>query len=483
MSQGKTGVPPQRRQTELVASQRVSQQPVHRPPGFVPRAAAVRVVAEVVYQRRALDDALDRAFSLDIYRGMEQRDRAFSRLIVVTVLRRYGELDAVVRSFIDKPLPENQGLLWPILLCATAQLLCLDTPPHAAISLAVEQTRADGGARRFDKLVNAVLRKVSVQGAAKLATLDGPRLNTPDWAWKRWVEAYGESQAHAIAAANLTEAALDISVKSDPAGWAERLAAGSAGQFADGSAEHFKAVVLPTGSVRVKNRGRIEDMPGYSEGAWWVQDAAAGLPGRLLGNVTGQAIADLCAAPGGKTAELIVAGANVTAVDVSASRMSRLAENLARLQLTADLVTADVTVWAPDRLFDAVLLDAPCTASGTIRRHPDILRLKRATDPAQLAALQARLLTAASKLVRPGGLLVYCSCSLEPEEGSQQAAQFLSANPNFTREPVRADEIGGLAEAISVDGDLRTLPTHLKMDDPEMSGLDGFYAARFRRAQ
>lgn len=467
MSQGKAGVPPERRQSALAASQRVSQHPIHRPAGFVPRAAAVRVVAEVVHQRRALDDALDRAFSMPIYSGMEQRDRAFSRLIVVTVLRRYGELDAVVRSFIDKPLPENQGLLWPILLSAAAQLLCLDTPPHAAISLAVDQTRADGGARRFDKLVNAVLRKVSVQGPAKLASLDGPRLNTPDWAWKRWAEAYGEEQAHAIAAANLTEAALDISVKSSPAGWSERFEGG---------------VVLPTGSVRLKSRGRIEDMPGYADGEWWVQDAAAGLPGRLLGDVKGQSIADLCAAPGGKTAELIVAGANVTAVDVSANRIARLADNLARLKLSADLVTADVTTWAPGHLFDAVLLDAPCTASGTIRRHPDILRLKREGDIAKLAALQSKLLTAASKLVRPGGLLVYCTCSLEPEEGSEQAALFLAANPEYTRIPVLAHEVGGLSEVISPGGDLRTLPTHLKLEDPEMSGLDGFYAARFRRA-
>ncbi|MEQ1697286.1 MAG: transcription antitermination factor NusB [Hyphomicrobiaceae bacterium] len=466
MSQSKTGVPPQRRQTALAASQRVSHHPIQRPSGFVPRAAAVRVVAEVVHQRRALDDALDRAFSMPIYAGLEQRDRAFARLIAVTVLRRYGELDAVVRCFIDKPLPENQGLLWPILLSASAQLLCLDTPPHAAISLAVEQTRADGGARRFDKLVNAVLRKVSVEGRAKLATLDGPRLNTPAWAWKRWVEVYGESQAHAIAAANLTEAALDISVKSDAAGWAGKL----------------EGVVLPNGSIRVKGRGRIEDMPGYNDGEWWVQDAAASLPGRLLGDVKGQSIADLCAAPGGKTAELIVAGANVTAVEVSANRIARLADNLARLKLDADLVTADVTAWAPDRLFDAVLLDAPCTASGTIRRHPDILRLKREGDIAKLAVLQSKLLTAASKLVRSGGLLVYCTCSLEPEEGSEQARQFLAANPDFTRVPVRAEEIGGLSEAISSDGDLRTLPTHLKMEDPELSGLDGFYAARFRRA-
>jgi len=457
--------PAVRRQAGIAAAHRVSAPPIHRPPGYVPRAAAVRVVAEVVYQRRALDDALERAFSTPIYTGMEQRDRAFARLIVVTVLRRYGELDAVVRSFIGKPLPENTGLLWPIMLSAAAQLLCLDTPPHAAISLAVDQARADGGARRFDKLVNAVLRRVSVDGKAKLAALDGPRLNTPDWAWKGWVEAYGEEQTRAIATANLTEAALDISVKSDSTGWAEQ----------------FGGIVLPTGSVRLKNRGRIEDLPGYNDGAWWVQDAAACLPGRLLGDVKGKAVADLCAAPGGKTAELIVAGADVTAVDISTARIDRLAQNLSRLQLHATLITADVTAWAPGRTFDAVLLDAPCTASGTIRRHPDILRLKRKDDVAQLAGLQTRLLAAAAMLVRPGGLLVYCSCSLEPEEGRLQSAQFLATHANFEREPVHVHEIGGLTQAISPEGDLRTLPTHLVMDDPELSGLDGFYAARFRR--
>ena len=439
---------------------------VRRPAGFEPRAAAVRVVAEVVMQGRALDDALDRAFSTPIYAGMEQRDRAFARLIVVTVLRRYGELDHVVRSFIDKPLPENQGLLWPLLLCGAAQLLCLDTPPHAAISLAVEQARADGGARRFDKLVNAVLRRVSVDGPARLAALDSARLNTPDWFWHRWVATFGEEQARAIASANLTEAALDFSVKNDPDGWAERLG----------------GVVLPTGSVRVKSRGRIEDYPGYNEGSWWVQDAAAALPGRLFGDVNGLAIADLCAAPGGKTAELVSAGANVTAVELSAARLSRLADNLSRLQLKAELVTADVATWSPGRLFDGVLLDAPCTATGTIRRHPDILRLKRIADVAQLSAIQAKLLDAASLLVRPGGLLVYCSCSLELEEGRDVIAKFLVNHTEFRREPVQAHEIGGLTEAITHEGDLRTLPVHMRMADPEMSGLDGFYAARLRRS-
>ncbi len=473
MTESKSGSSPARkhqssRQDRAARPERssASVSAVRRPAGFAPRAAAVRVVAEVVYQGRALDDALDRAFSTPIYAGMEQRDRAFSRLIVVTVLRRYGELDHVVRSFIDKPLPDNQGLLWPLLLCGAAQLLCLDTPPHAAISLAVEQTRADGGARRFDKLVNAVLRRVSVDGPARLATLDRARVNTPDWAWKRWVATYGEDVARAIALANLTEAALDFSVKSDAVGWAEKLG----------------GVVLPTGSVRVKQRGRIEDCPGYDEGAWWVQDAAAALPGRLLGDVRGKHIADLCAAPGGKTAELVAAGAHVTAVELSPMRAARLKENLARLQLTAELVVADVATWAPARLFDGVLLDAPCTATGTIRRHPDILALKRVADIAQLAAIQAKLLAAASKLVRPGGVLVYCSCSLEPEEGCDVVNAFLASHPAFVREAVRPEDIGGLAEAISPVGDLRTLPIHLVLDDPELSGLDGFYAARLRRA-
>ena len=439
--------------------------PVKRPPGFVPRAAAARIVHQVLNERRALDDALERAFAMPACDGLEPRDRAFARLIAVTVLRRLGELDPVVKSFIGKPLPGNTGLLWPILLSASAQLLCLETPPHAAISLAVDQTRADTGARRFDRLANAVLRRVAIEGPAKLAALDGARLNTPEWMWKRWVASYGEDCARLIASANLTEAALDVSCRADAPGWAERLG----------------GIVLPTGSVRVKSHGRIEDLAGYDDGAWWVQDAAAALPGRLFGDVAGLAIADLCAAPGGKTAELAARGAHVTAVDVSAARLTRLNANLARLKLKAECVAADATTWVPGRAFDAVLLDAPCTASGTIRRHPDILRLKQAGDIAQLASTQEKLLTAAARLVKLGGLLIYCTCSLEPEEGVEQIERFLAVNADFRREPVLAGEIGGLVEAITVDGDLRTLPIHLQMEDPQLSGLDGFYAARLRR--
>ena len=456
MADGRTTTPQQK-------IQRV----VDRPPGYEPRAAAARIIADVMQHGRALDDALERAFAAPSARGIEPRDRAFARLIVVTVLRRYGELDAVARSFIDKPLPAKTGLLWPILLGASAQLLCLATPPHAAISLAVDQTRADTNARRFDRLANAVLRRIATQGPERLAALDGAKLNTPPWLWSRWEETYGADVARRIAAANLEEAALDISVKDDPAGWAQRLG----------------GTALPTGSVRLRNHGRVEELDGYSEGAWWVQDAAAALPGRLLGDIQGREVADLCAAPGGKTAELIARGARVTAVESSAPRIVRLRENLARLKMTAEIVTADAATWSPGRTFDAVLLDAPCTATGTIRRHPDILRLKRAADVAQLAGVQAALLANAARLVRNGGCLVYCTCSLEPEEGVVQVERFLASSPGFTREPVQPGETGGLGEAISPVGDLRTLPIHLASTGPEPGGLDGFYAARLRRLE
>jgi 16S rRNA (cytosine967-C5)-methyltransferase len=311
------------------------------------------------------------------------------------------------------------------------------------------------------------MRRVAVDGPARLAELDGVMLNTPEWLWQRWCTHYGEEGARAIAAANQQEAALDISVKLDAAGWAAQLG----------------GVVLPTGSVRLKVRGRIEDMPGYDDGSWWVQDAAAALPGHLLGDVAGQAVADLCAAPGGKTAELAVAGAHVTAVDVSAKRLERLHDNLARLRLAAEVVVADVATWNPGRLFDHVLLDAPCTATGTLRRHPDIPHLKRERDIAPLGALQYQLLENASRLVRPGGQLVYCSCSLEPEEGVNHVTRFLAEHGDFRRRPVKASEVGGIADWITVDGDLRTLPTHMQRDEPGLSGVDGFYASRLVRAE
>ncbi|MFA5949319.1 MAG: transcription antitermination factor NusB [Hyphomicrobium sp.] len=425
--------------------------------GLAARELAVTALAAVLDRGRALDDAFDAAAASPRLGGMEPRDRGLALLIVRTVLRRRGELGAVVSSFLEKPLPKDTGVLWPILLSAAAQLLVLETPPHAAISLAVDQCRADRGASRFGKLANAVLRRVATQGADVLGKLDDPAaLNVPAWLLSRWSKTYGENSSREIAAASLSEAPLDISVKSHPELWATTLG----------------GVALPSGTVRLTSAGRIEELPGFADGAWWVQDAAAALPARLLGDVAGRDVADLCSAPGGKTAQLAATGARVTAVDLSANRLRRVEENLARLKLTAEIVTADAATWDPDRQFDAILLDAPCTATGTIRRHPDIVHLKREPDVAQLAALQSQLLDRAAHLTKPGGLLVYCTCSLEPEEGIDQVTQFLLRHSNFERVPLRSGEVGLEASWVTPLGDLRTLPTH---------AMDGFYAARLRR--
>jgi 16S rRNA (cytosine967-C5)-methyltransferase len=435
------------------------------PAGFAARELATVLLKAVLADGHALDDAISRAFEREHNRRLAPRDRALARLIAATVLRRLGQLEQTVGSFIQQPLPAERGNLDPILLAAAAQLLFLGTPAHAVIHIAVEQCRRDRRARRFDRLANAVLRRIAEQGPRIAAGQDHVRLNIPDWILTRWVRTYSEETARKIAESSLREAALDVTVKADPELWAARLG----------------GHLLPTKSVRLSAHGRVEDLPGYAEGAWWVQDAAAALPARLLGPVHGWRIADLCAAPGGKTAALAAQGAHVTAIDISAQRLARLSANLARLQLHASLVEADACAWAPGAEFDAVMLDAPCTATGTIRRHPDILRLKRPSDVEKLADLQSRLLRNATRLVKLGGLIVYCVCSLEPEEGRNQIERFLAANPDFARAPVRPEEIGAEPEWVTAQGDLQTFPFHLPLAPPEMSGLDGFYAARLKR--
>lgn len=434
------------------------------PPGLATRKAAVRVISAVLTDHRSLDEALAATDALD------PRDRGLARLIAGTVIRRQGELESVLNSFLSKPLPRKTGALWPILLSAAAQLMMIETPAHAAISLAVDQCREDRDARHFDKLANAVLRKVATEGRTRLDALDAVTLNVPPWLWQRWCASHGEATARLIAQAQLSQAPLDLSAKAGAAHWAERLG----------------GTLLPTGTIRLASPGRIEDLPGFAEGAWWVQDAAAALPARLLGDVSGLHVADLCAAPGGKTAQLAAAGGHVTAVDVSEARLVRVRENLQRLGLTAEIVAADIATWQPGRTFDAVLLDLPCTATGTIRRNPDILRLKRERDIAALAEIQGRLIAASAHLVRPGGRMVVCVCSLEPEEGERPVTAFLEANPAFRRAPITPDELCGHSEWITPAGDLRTLPCHSPLpatgvDAPIPGGMDGFYAARLER--
>src|SRR5690606_21568132 len=276
----------------------------------------------------------------------------------------------------------------------------------------------------------------------------------------------GEAEAEKILALHRLEAPIDFSVKGDPAGWAERLG----------------GIVLPTGSVRVERLpGPVSDLPGFSEGAWWVQDAAAALPARLLGAVGGLKVADLCAAPGGKTAQLVLAGAHVTAIDLSASRLARLRQNLERLGLAAEVLRADLLAFEPAEMFDAVLLDAPCSSTGTVRRHPDVPWTKTPADIERLATLQRRLLDRAVGLVRPGGRILFSNCSLDPQEGERLVETFLSDTPGVVADPIKPGEAAGIEPFLTTRGWLRTTPAGLDLGRPEISGLDGFFAARFIR--
>ena len=429
------------------------------PPGLAVRRVAGDLLDGVLRRRRALDELIDASRD---FAALADRDRALARALVSTVLRRLGTLRHLLWPLLERGLPPQAPRVETALLLGAAQILFLDVPDHAAVDLAVRLAQSDRHAARFAGLVNAVLRRLTREGRDKLPALDMPMLDTPAWLLARWIAAYGEATARAIAAANGHEPALDLTVKSDPEGWAARL---------DGR-------VLPTGSVRILAHGPVTALPGFAEGAWWVQDAAAALPARLFGDVAGKRIADLCAAPGGKTAQLVAAGAAVTAVDRSPARLKRLADNLKRLQLDAELVCADVEEWTPDRLFDAVLLDAPCSSTGTIRRHPDIPWLKSESDIVKLSGFQRRLIERAARLLNPGGMLIYCTCSLEPEENERVVADLLACDPGMRRLPVASADLGGRDEFITGEGDMRTLPCQLGNIDSRLSGMDGFYAAR-----
>ena len=427
------------------------------------RIAAARSVAEALTLARPLEERLaDLGLRAG---GLDARDRALARSIATVALRRLGTIRKALARRLEKGMPKRGGALEWTLIVAAAQILFLDVPDHAAVDLAVKATRADPAGAPFAGLANAVLRTIARERDAILASSDPLEDDTPGWLAHRWRGTYGEGLARAIAAAHRAEPTLDISVKSNAEDWAARLG----------------GTVLPTGSVRLDTHTPVAELEGYSTGEWWVQDAAAALPARLLRPAAGMRIVDLCAAPGGKAAELAAAGAEVTTVDRSAERLKLLAANFERLRLHSEIVVADALAFdAPP--FDAVLLDAPCLATGTIRRHPDVAWIKRPGDLPPLIKLQAQLLDRAIALTRSGGAIVYCVCSLEPEEGEAQIAAVLRRNPDARRSRIAAEEIGGLAECLTPAGDLRTLPSHLWGDDPRRSGLDGFFAARLVKA-
>jgi 16S rRNA (cytosine967-C5)-methyltransferase len=395
----------------------------------MPRSLALSVLDSVLMQHRAFDESFDKHPRT---RSLIERDRAFAYTLVATTLRRLGQLDAAIDSCLAKPLTPKAKRIRDVLRLGAAQLLFLHTPAHAAVDTSVSLAASDSRLASYKSLVNAVLHRLAREGAAIVGAQDAARLNTPEWMWRSWSAAYGESEARRIAEAHLVQPTVDLAVKSDPETWAAQLG---------GS-------VTATGAVRLTDPPGIPWLPGYADGAWWVQDEAAQMPARLLGDVRGLRVADIGAAPGGKTAQLANAGARVVAIERSQTRIKLLKDNLKRLRLDADIVEADARTWRPDAPFDAVLLDAPCTATGTIRRHPDIQRIRRLEDVAPAAAQQREMLASALEMVKPGGAVVYAVCSLEPEEG-----------------PGVVDGLAGVRR----EEQLRTFPSE---------GMDGFYAIR-----
>ncbi|WP_375648225.1 RsmB/NOP family class I SAM-dependent RNA methyltransferase [Bartonella sp. MU70NMGDW] len=438
-------------------------------PGLAVRQVCVRLLGAVVDKYTPLSGLTDNEHGHPQYLKLSQRDRLLCRAILTASLRHRGQIMAALSRFLARPLPSQALSLQHLLHISVAQILYLDIPDHAAIDLAVRVAKLDPRMRRFSGVVNALLRNVVREAEPlrqQVPTIEG----VPAWFGQLLISAYGTEKAHQIIAIQSVEPPFDLTVKSDSVGWAKRLG----------------GVVLPNGSVRLNRlESSVSDLPGYSEGTWWVQDFAAALPACLLGTLRGKRVADLCASPGGKTAQLALQGAEVTAIELSANRVKRLKENMERLRFSVHIWQGDVRNFHPTQLFDAVLLDAPCSSTGTIRRHPDILWTKSRGDIIKLAALQNDLLVAAISLVKVGGRIIFSNCSLAREEGEDLIEKILSTRNDIVLEPIYPGEMGALAHLLC-GGMLRTTPAdfcHKNFDAEKTAflGMDGFFAARLRK--
>jgi 16S rRNA (cytosine967-C5)-methyltransferase len=433
-------------------------------PGLDARLCAQRLLGAVIETATPLDGLTDPGHGHPQFRALPDRDQSLVKAILNVALRRRNLIDALINRCLDKPLPDNAKSLRHLLHVAATQILWLDIPDHSAVDLAVEAARADPRNGRFASLVNAILRRISREKAPMLANFTGSVEEGPQWLRSALLDQYGPEKSAAILAAHQVDAPVDFTVKSDPELWAQKLG----------------GIALPNGTVRVaRPEGAIPSLPGFADGEWWVQDAAASLPVRLLGPLNGKRVLDLCAAPGGKTAQIAHAGAHVTAVEVSASRLRRLQGNLSRLGLNAGTWVGSAFEFKPDALFDAVLLDAPCSSTGTIRRHPDVAWTKQPADVKKLAKLQFDLLAKAAEFVKPGGFLVFSNCSLLAEEGEELVQRALREVPGLSLSKIAPSELQGLEAVVTEEGYLRSTPADLAMGTPETSGMDGFFAARF----
>lgn len=429
--------------------------------GLASREAALGILSQILGSKKMLDAVLEHD---DMFLSLAPRDRAFVRMMVTTVLRRKGQMDDLIARAMDKgDTPRPDQLKW-ILYLGITQLMFMDVAPHAAIDTSVTLMTSQNmeGRKGF---VNAILRRIQSEGRKWIEGQDIAALNMPPWLYQSWVASYGVVRAKDMALASLEEAPLDISLKDakDLELWASLLAAEK----------------LPTGTLRRKNAGYVTDLQGFDKGEWWVQDASSALPAMLFGDLSGQTVLDLCAAPGGKTMQLAAQGAKVVAVDRSATRMSLLNENIKRVGFEdrVETVIEDGAGWHPKESFTHILVDAPCTATGTIRRHPDLLHLKNEKDQVGLISIQDRLLNNAARILQVGGILIYCTCSLQKEEGEQQIERFLLEHRNFIPMPIRKEELGNLDGVVKAEGYVRILPHYLK----ELGGMDGFFISRIKR--
>lgn len=391
------------------------------------------------------------------------RDRALANRLITTALRRHGQLDVIIAELLEKGLPPRSGSFEAVLRLSLAQLVFLpDLGAHSALFLAVEATKRDPKARHLSGLMNAVLRKAQAN-SARFGMLDDALLLPAPLA-ATWREAYGVEALADFSRALIEGAPLDITLRDDDPGLAEAL--GGEPVMAD--------------TLRIAQRDRpVDALPFYAEGRWWVQDAAAAIPARLMTARPGGRVLDLCAAPGGKTAQIIKAGYRVTALDSDATRMARLEENLARLGYEAETIVADAAGFTPPAPFDGVLLDAPCSATGTFRRHPEVIWHRTAADVAGRVRLQRALITNAYRCLEAGGVLIYCVCSLEPAEGEEQLDWVLNTLPGLEFLPVAPSELPDLAAAVTDRGTVRTHPG--LTPGRGAGGMDGFFVARFRR--
>ncbi len=419
--------------------------------GLAARRAALGLLTAATGEGRLMSELLPGALE-----GLAPEDRARAQRLAMTTLRWMDRADRALGPYLRQRPPEEA---LNALRLGTVELQVDRSAAHGVVDCAVRLMAEDPGTKRLGGLVNAVLRKVAKMTPEAWEALPVPRL--PKKLRAAVQRAYGKEAVAAIEAAHLAGAPLDLTFKDGAEAWAA----------AQG------AVVLPTGSVRVSGAPQVTGLPGYEAGDWWVQDAAAAVPARVLGAPPAERVLDLCAAPGGKTMQLAAAGAEVTAVDSSEARMGRVRENLARTGLMAELVVADALEWQPEALFDAVLLDAPCSATGTIRRHPDLPVAKAKADFSGLVALQAQLIDRAVAMLRPGGRLVYCTCSLLPEEGEAQVASAPERHAALALDP-GAFDLPGIDPDWRVDQGLRLRPDYW----PERGGMDGFFIAALRKA-